>query len=993
MKAWSYVEDFAWEIWSYISGRFPNFQPCEQVDSKKDGIIGTHFLIRHDLVWQCMALQPCVGSKIILHSGCEEVTGVHSAFSEGERGGAMTERVGKRISKWDLKEEAQLPAEIRQDNAWPGKADESIHDKESKSGWNSTEVAGSHVPKWSDVETNNALKSRDNSRWSGREPLPGNRGACKDDNINRDCNEISGSTLAWGGNKSYSRRTSPGLDAWGKQNCGRSPKGNWSGSRSRSRSRTRSPPHDFKRETEGWNDRNRSGSGVLTRSCKDFAAGTCRRGSQCRLLHQDSQSYEDRRRPESGSAESWGINTHERRGASRYSNTEEARDYPQDKTSRASGNHYDGDWGKHMLQGNSRSTSCNDFLKGKCYRGSSCKYVHHDTSADGHGVGSTKEMTREREHYHSDKNTSFEHNYKYGPRRSGNIPCKFFAVGNCRNGENCRFSHYGPARGSPDERSRDDRCGIVNEIKLYGNPKWSDATTVLDVVKSPGWSDNKVGNFDVHEPRDAERFMDDRWGHNLLNENKTWGGPTWSDKAPERDEQEYSHCRSENNGASMGVLESGKLLDGSDIPSLGANREQYPNHIGKEQGHIPQDSQSQTLNEISLPTHQQNITQVSGQQQLITTLMQPLVSENTCVQQHPSMRGDAAAVFPYEDNNAIRNSARSHSEINFSANILPMVPVQGQMFNKNGEILGSQPLTSFNAIGQSQQLLPPNPPSGQSFGLNGKVAQITNLSASLAQIFGNGPQLPQLYATLNPPNATGWMPSLPNSAGLVGPLASDSVQLSPAMRSQKQYDLIGDSIESSKPNIGNHSPEFSSKPLEQNSTAVGNPQIPLKSFSPSPLTDVPSCGNPCKTGGSDKEHHESHKFNQLEPVSNSEAKENNDTVNEGSKKERINGHSENMDADVHVDESKKSKDAKGMRSFKFALVGFVKEILKPTWREGQMSKEAHKTIVKKVVDKVTCTIQEAHIPQTQEKIDQYLSYSKPKLTKLVQAYAEKYLKS
>ncbi|KAI3865487.1 hypothetical protein MKX03_020625 [Papaver bracteatum] len=82
-----------------------------------------------------------------------------------------------------------------------------------------------------------------------------------------------------------------------------------------------------------------------------------------------------------------------------------------------------------------------------------------------------------------------------------------------------------------------------------------------------------------------------------------------------------------------------------------------------------------------------------------------------------------------------------------------------------------------------------------------------------------------------------------------------------------------------------------------------------------------------------------------------------------------------------------------MRMFKFALVQFVKEILKPTWKEGQMSKDAHKTIVKKVVDKVTSTIQAAQIPQTQEKTNQYLSYSKPKLTKLVQAHVEKHSKT
>ncbi|KAJ4825957.1 hypothetical protein Tsubulata_011193, partial [Turnera subulata] len=77
-----------------------------------------------------------------------------------------------------------------------------------------------------------------------------------------------------------------------------------------------------------------------------------------------------------------------------------------------------------------------------------------------------------------------------------------------------------------------------------------------------------------------------------------------------------------------------------------------------------------------------------------------------------------------------------------------------------------------------------------------------------------------------------------------------------------------------------------------------------------------------------------------------------------------------------------------IRAFKFALVEFVKDLLKPTWKEGQVSKDAYKSIVKKVVDKVTNTMQSTSIPQTQEKIDQYLSFSKPKLTKLVQVTSD-----
>ncbi|ESQ48035.1 hypothetical protein EUTSA_v10020512mg [Eutrema salsugineum] len=99
------------------------------------------------------------------------------------------------------------------------------------------------------------------------------------------------------------------------------------------------------------------------------------------------------------------------------------------------------------------------------------------------------------------------------------------------------------------------------------------------------------------------------------------------------------------------------------------------------------------------------------------------------------------------------------------------------------------------------------------------------------------------------------------------------------------------------------------------------------------------------------------------------------------------------DGDGSDEEDKKGKDPKGMRAFKFALVEIVKELLKPAWKEGKMNKDGYKNIVKKVVEKVTGTMQSGNVPQTQEKIDHYLSASKPKLTKLVQAYISKFKKA
>ena len=81
--------------------------------------------------------------------------------------------------------------------------------------------------------------------------------------------------------------------------------------------------------------------------------------------------------------------------------------------------------------------------------------------------------------------------------------------------------------------------------------------------------------------------------------------------------------------------------------------------------------------------------------------------------------------------------------------------------------------------------------------------------------------------------------------------------------------------------------------------------------------------------------------------------------------------------------SKNSKDSRSMKLFKVALADFVKEVLKPSWQQGNMSKEAFKTIVKKTVDKVAEAMKSHQIPKSKAKIDHYIDSSQWKLTKLV----------
>ncbi|MFS7939648.1 putative transcription factor C3H family [Helianthus anomalus] len=98
--------------------------------------------------------------------------------------------------------------------------------------------------------------------------------------------------------------------------------------------------------------------------------------------------------------------------------------------------------------------------------------------------------------------------------------------------------------------------------------------------------------------------------------------------------------------------------------------------------------------------------------------------------------------------------------------------------------------------------------------------------------------------------------------------------------------------------------------------------------------------------------------------------------------------------EVEIDQVKnrKSKDSRSMKLFKIALADFVKEVLKPSWRQGNMSKEAFKTIVKKTVDKVSGAMKKHQIPKSQTKINHYIDSSQRKLTKLVMGYVDKYVK-
>lgn len=359
-------------------------------------------------------------------------------------------------------------------------------------------------------------------------------------------------------------------------------------------------------------------------------------------------------------------------------------------------------------------------------------------------------------------------------------------------------------------------------------------------------------------------------------------------------------------------------------------------------------------------------------------------------------------------------SADSHIDLNFCS-----VFLSGPGFNQNAQNINPLHSSSGHAVGHSQLAVPILPSSGVVESMHNQevstakqytvesnivdaglsqvssrnpptanlvskeqLAQLSNLSASLAHILGTGQQLPQLYAALNSNDAKD-TPSLAKTEVPAMPVSNTFVKPDPAVGFPKQYDPMCDSIEPNNTDVSGAAPAFS----QSKKNAEDKVEIPsLVSNS-----RRQNCGDSFKAASSEDLVKSEHLI-QLQPAQILEVnKDNNEVVVEqrqnspdDHKNTKENGPLENMDQNGGPDEAKKTKDAKGIRAFKFALVEFVKELLKPTWKEGQINKEDYKTIVKKVVDKVTGTMQVANIPQTQEKIEHYLSFSKPKLSKLVQ---------
>ncbi|KAH0709084.1 hypothetical protein KY284_010511 [Solanum tuberosum] len=94
--------------------------------------------------------------------------------------------------------------------------------------------------------------------------------------------------------------------------------------------------------------------------------------------------------------------------------------------------------------------------------------------------------------------------------------------------------------------------------------------------------------------------------------------------------------------------------------------------------------------------------------------------------------------------------------------------------------------------------------------------------------------------------------------------------------------------------------------------------------------------------------------------------------------------------EIDIDNKCVNTESTVLKNFHAAIVEFVKELLRPTWNEGLISRDAYKKIVKKTVDKVENSLHPNQIPNTAESTEEYFDLSLPKLTNTIEAYVEKY---
>ncbi|KAD6796171.1 hypothetical protein E3N88_07067 [Mikania micrantha] len=648
-----------------------------------------------------------------------------------------------------------------------------------------------------------------------------------------------------------------------------------------------------------------------------------------------------------------------------------------------------------------------------------------DFGSRGGGNNVTGNWSRRADYKDGSRYNDYPHRTTYDNNRNTRIPCRYFAAGNC-NRDNCRFLHDIPeaAKGYDDNRNlgnknrtwhidqqpHDDQNARSNLDGMEKKKSWN--SSVWDDVKSGGFDetsrqghtlddhsitwDSKKRLLDGDAARDASGHHDVGKSYPYLdNKKNSWDGPTsWDDvKSGSFDETScQGHTLDENNAWDF-RNDKKKLLDGhgsreaSGFHDVGKSNPNLDSKKSSWDGPTSWDgvggsgfSSVSNLFNIHEESSKNSLNDNNAKGRISAKSGSNIDRNNTKKWDGPLWDEVSEPVRKWRDPDLDRKSSDNvenvvkESDLN---NIVPEDAIQHVLNSGNNLIQGvhdmnTRSLSYLNGPEQSHTLLS-KPFDGL---LNGQVQgthvrlenqnevgkllkplevdvsqpqAVNNVnetsltsqlasqtSAPLTEISHKG-QLPQLYADLHINNAIDYLKSLPNSANNQDARAKEEVKVSALMG------MLSDSV------------------TQQN-------QMPVD------LT------------------HDSSKMGQIDVTEKKIVDEFDKKGAKNSKKEE-NTNLDNFEARGKAEEADIVNDEKAMRQFKVGLVDFVKEILKPKWKEGKMSREVHKAVVKKVVEKVTSTIQGTQIPRTQPKIEQYLTYSKPKITKLVEAYMERLVKA
>ncbi|XP_042060931.1 zinc finger CCCH domain-containing protein 55-like [Salvia splendens] len=708
--------------------------------------------------------------------------------------------------------------------------------------------------------------------------------------------------------------------------------------RSRSRSdseargwtRSRSPLGDYKHQASGWSDR-RSLPEMATEG--DFASGRGRRDGFSKHFHPKNTSHRD-------GGLGGGDISESRRNRADHGN-ESKQSYSRGPRIELRGDVSDPYLGEdEQFQHKSRSAVlCRNFVKGSCRWGDGCKFSHHDeTSVEGTKLSSSTYRNR-------------------------NPPCKYFLAGNCDR-DNCKFSHEDPNfnrlegrlgkvnsdRGSRDNGrgSRDNDRRLHDKVNKRDDPRWEpwdEVGGISDDMKPSGGNSSAVTVTDS--------TLDNRMSHGLGNETINWGLPQHTNiSAP------LHRAGNGSYDGDVGTTESnieGNIMAKQD--ALAFHDLQLQNQDGTNKLQVEQMFPSNAW--------QQNVPPVSHiQHQNLGVVENNVVSSfhSDIIDEVKETRNATVPAFISAQNSHQNGESvlpAGYSSIPKEAVSKEMPALNGAEMHQVANLNLSQVQKLQNAIQmagmtETSTLLPfPNLTSEQS-------AQYANtlLSAALQHV---APVLNKKFENQHatkPPveevsNSTGMVLSTSNASGHVPIDGTTNLQLNPVTVSHDPVSSVENGRNSNE-HEGNQVPSANNSEIDHS----GRPNKPQETARENPEADEVKVGTGEQSKG----------------------------VQDGKQSETLDDHGK-------ADESTANKDDKGMRLFKNSLVEFVKDKLKPKWKEGRMSRDVHKTIVKKVVDKITSSIQTEHVPKTQEKVEQYLSFSEPKITKLVQAYVDRCLKT